>query len=100
MMLGKIIGPILISLDAHGHGIAIVGGVSLRVEGGGKEETRWVGAEGHRITLELNVTDVLDEKQQQEKINRLEIQLASEREKLDGMRAIFNDEAYAARHDE
>lgn len=99
-MMGKVTGPILLNLNAEGRGLAIVDGVSLRVEWSGQVDTRYIGAAGHKIKLELSVTDVLDEEQQRKKIARLETELANEREKLDSMRVIFNDEAYASRHDE
>lgn len=99
-MMGHLSGPVLLILEKSGRGLAIVDGVSLRVTWTGNVVTRYIGAEGRRISLELTATDVLDEEQQRQKIERLEEQLAGEREKLDGMRAIFNDEAYAARLDE
>lgn len=97
MLLGKLTGPIMMNLEANGRGIAIVDGVSLRIEWAGKSERLSIGDPRREITLQLTVTDVLDEEQQRQKIARLERELTSERDKLEDMKAIFDGSAHAAR---
>jgi hypothetical protein len=90
-VMGQLSGPILLSLERNGNGLAIIDGASLRVTWAGQSDARYIGSPDRRITLQIDVTDVLEVKQQQEKIARLERQLADERDRLDRMREITSE---------
>lgn len=75
---------LLLTLDEDGHGVAIHRGKTYAVRGKyGIQSIHHVGVVSREVlTLTLTLGDLLDEAEQRAKIQRLEGELAGEREKL------------------
>lgn len=80
-------GPVSLALDETGKGVLIYNGISYSVRWSGNVSTKFgLGkVSPQRITFDLGVEEVLDEKQQRAKIEQLRRQLAIEQDKLAGI---------------
>lgn len=84
---------LLINLDDQKQGLAIIDGVSYRVTGtyGLRGQVIYPYTSNRRsLTIELVLNDTLDEEQQRKRIERLEMDLQHERERLDEIRCTLN----------
>lgn len=80
-------GPVTLALDETGKGVLIYSGISYSVRWSGNASTsfNYGKAGSQRITFDLGVEEVLDEKQQKARIDQLRRQLLIEQEKLAGI---------------